>query len=147
MKVKYVTAALVFLMFTGLHAQSQNQNEIDAVKQIVVEAYVDGLFNKANVKAIKNGFHEDCDIVVLKDDKIRKIKAAAWIEKFEKDPKPLFPGTQYEFTDVRVAGYAAIAVVEIYQKEKHIYTDFLNLYKFASGWKVVTKTYYAYPKE
>ncbi|MFC2139170.1 nuclear transport factor 2 family protein [Bacteroidota bacterium] len=27
-----------------------------------------------------------------------------------------------------------------------MYTDFMNLYKFDDGWKIVTKTYYAYPK-
>lgn len=61
------------------------------------------------------------------------------------DPRPLHAGTTYEFTHVHVTGSAALAIVEIFQEDQHIYTDYIVLYKFADGWKIVTKIYYQYP--
>jgi hypothetical protein len=58
----------------------------------------------------------------------------------------LTPGTTCKIPLVHVTGYAAMAIVEIYNEEKQIYTDYMNLYKFGNGWKIVTKTFYAFPK-
>jgi hypothetical protein len=50
----------------------------------------------------------------------------------------------YEFDDVKVVGYAAFAVVKVFYDGKQKYTDLLNLYRFESGWKIVTKTFYSH---
>ena len=146
MKNIIVLFSVLLLVSVTLNAQSNVNAEKETIKKVIVDAYVDGLFNEGDVEKIQKGWHKDCDIVVFKNNDLNIVEAAMWVERFKKNPTPLFPGTTYEFTDIYVAGYAAIAIVEIYQKGKHIYTDFMNLYKFDDGWKIVTKTYYAYPK-
>jgi len=42
---------------------------------------------------------------------------------------------------VDVVGNAGIAKIEFYKGEKLAYTDFLSLYKFNDGWKLVAKIY------
>ena len=40
-----------------------------------------------------------------------------------------------------------MAIVEIYKDNGwHNYTDYLSLYKFDEGWKVVSRIAYSYPK-
>ena len=39
---------------------------------------------------------------------------------------------------------SALAIVKVFYDSKQKYTDFMNLYKFQNGWKVVTKTFYTH---
>lgn len=138
--------SICFIFTFTLNAQDV-EAEKEAIKKVIVYSYVGGIFNEGSAEAVKKGWHYDCDIVVFQQGRMIQLPAYSWVERLEKNPEPLHPGTEHEFTAVHVAGNAGLAVVEIYQEDKHIYTDFMNLYKFEDGWKIVTKTYYAYPKD
>jgi hypothetical protein len=47
-----------------------------------------------------------------------------------------------EFVNIDISGSAACAKIELYQNKKKIFTDYLSLYKFSDGWKIVSKIYY-----
>ena len=40
------------------------------------------------------------------------------------------------------AGNAAVAKVALFRGGKQIFTDYISLYKFADGWKLVAKTFH-----
>ena len=84
--------------------------------------------------------------VILQNEKLTKIPAKGWVDRMAKNPKPLDPNVTYKFSDVKVTGYAGIAVVEIYTSGKHLYTDYMCLYKFSDGWKIATKIFYTHPR-
>jgi hypothetical protein len=42
---------------------------------------------------------------------------------------------------VDVTGNAAIAKIEVFKDSRHVYTDYMSLYKFKDGWKIVNKIY------
>jgi hypothetical protein len=147
--INLLTMAFIVIIMPGISvAQGTQENEKEAIRNVIVTSYVDGIFNEGNVNKIKLGWYPACDINiynVLKDT-CTKSKAYRFITMFEKNPVGLAPGTTCKIPLVHVTGYAAIAIVEIYNKEKQIYTDYMNLYKFVDGWKIVTKTFYAFPK-
>jgi hypothetical protein len=136
----------VIVIFSGLLCTQNTQinPEVDVIKKVIFDAYVEGIFNKGDASLAREGFHPECDALILRQDQLMKISAYTYVERFEKNPGPLQAGTTHQFTDVNVTGYAAMAIVEIYQNGEHIYTDYFSLYKFHSGWKVVTKIYYAH---
>lgn len=143
-----VIISLSFLMVGRYYAQNPALDaEKEALKKAVVNAYIEGVFLRGNAAMIKKGMHPDCDVLILRQGNLIKINAHTYADKFAENPGPLHAGTTYEFTYVHVTGYAGFAIVEIFQNGKHIYTDYLNLYKFADGWKLVTKTYYTHPKD
>lgn len=125
---------------------SEETVEIEIVKKTIIEAYVEGIFLQGNAKLLKKGWHPQCDIVIFENGKITKLPAKYWIDRLKKNPKPLDPSVTYKFIDVKVTGYAAIAIIEIFSHGKQVYTDYMCLYKFKDGWKIVTKIYYAFPK-
>ncbi|UCC39699.1 MAG: nuclear transport factor 2 family protein [Candidatus Aminicenantes bacterium] len=135
---------IVSFFFAGqFSAQNAAVNpEKEAIKRVVVDAYINGFFNKGDASLIKKGIHPDCDVLVLNKGSLMKIHAYSYVDRFEKNPGPLHPGTTYKFTDVHVTGYAGLAIVEIFREEKHVYTDYISLYKFEDGWKLVTKIFY-----
>jgi hypothetical protein len=42
---------------------------------------------------------------------------------------------------VDITNNEAVARVEVHRDGKHIFTDYLSLYKFADGWKIVGKIF------
>lgn len=146
MKNLFMILSVCLIITIPLTAQVNTEAEKEAIKKVIVDAYVDGIFNKGDAEAVKKGWHYDCDIVTFHKGRMSKLPAYFWVERFEKNPVPLHEGTTHEFTYVHVTHNTGFAIVEIYQGDKHIYTDYMNLYKFNDGWKIVTKTYYAWPK-
>ena len=49
------------------------------------------------------------------------------------------------FPLVEVTGTAAICKVELTREGKLAFTDYLQLYRFADGWKIVGKSFYRHP--
>jgi len=126
---------------------SKNDPATEEVIDLVESAYVNGAFNKLDTKAMKNGFHPDFAIFSAKGEEISRYPIADWIEGIEKrKAKPDFdPAKQvweHKFPQVDVTGGSASVKVELFKDGKHVYTDYLSLLKFDSGWKIVAKVYH-----
>ena len=131
------------------------ENERAAVQKVVTDAYVDGIHNFRDPAAIRAGFHPDFEMLFLKDGELEKVPLAKWIAGIEarnaKEPPPPRTAdaprpTTAEFARIDVTGTAASCRVEISRGGKHLFTDYLALYKFADGWKIVGKSYYRHPE-
>lgn len=151
MKKNYFISTLLFLILSNpvfaniSSGQPVDSAEIQNVQHVVIESYVNGIFLKGDYKLVKKGWHPDCDIVILENGKLKKLPAQYWVDRLKKHPEPLDTDITYKFIDVKVTGYSAIAIIDIFSKGKPLYTDYMCLYKFKDAWKIVTKIYYAYP--
>jgi hypothetical protein len=139
--------ALALALSSGSYAESETEEA--AVKKVIEEAYVKGIHIERDIPAIEKGFHPDFDMLIFKNGEIRRFPLADWIGSIKKG-KEKNPGPPpYEVTSkipmVDVAGNAAVARVEIFRDSKHIYTDYMSLYKFEDGWKIVRKIYFRHP--
>jgi hypothetical protein len=115
---------------------SRNQ-EVEDVKQAVVQGYINGVFLQTDLALMEKYWHPDCDICQYQNGKMVRIPAITYFREASKRVKaPYDPTVTHTFVDVRVKGYAAVAVVEIRSLGAYRYTDFLNLYKFADGWRI-----------
>lgn len=127
--------------------------EQSAVVQVITDAYVDGIHNFRDPEAIRRGFHPDFEMLMLRDGRLEKLPIATWIERLEAQNAKEAPparaagvrGTEARFPVVDVVGSAATAKVELSRGGKLVFTDFLALYRFEDGWKIVGKTFYRHP--
>ena len=137
-------AALVALLVLPTGAPAQNPSEEAAIKALVQTAYVDGLQNLGDLEKTKAGFHPDFVLLGLRDGALTRLPIAEWIASAGKrkadGAKP--PLTTCKFLSVDVTGSAASVKLELHQNDKRIFTDYLSLYKFPDGWKIVGKIYY-----
>ncbi len=124
----------------------------DDVLKVVTEAYINGVHIKRDAAAMRAGFHPDFRMLVLgADGKMTHVTLADWAGRVEKaaadpaSPKP--PAIKYEFPQVDIQGTAAVVRVEIWRDGVYTFTDYLSLYKFPEGWKIVGKIYYTHPKQ
>jgi hypothetical protein len=139
-------AALVSLPLAGAEAPSPEAAE---VVRVVTEAYVDGIHNYRDVAAIRAGFHPDFEMLVLRDGELTKMPLAKWIESIEaRNQKEAPPArdtprtTEADFPQVSVTGDAAACIVELHRGGKQVFTDYLLLYRFPDGWKIVGKSFH-----
>lgn len=127
------------------HEEKEN---IDAVKSLVLNAYVNGAFNELNADAMQKGFHEDFAIYSAKGEEISKYPIGEWVAGVRKrksngyDPKEEKNVWEHNFASVDVTGGAAQVKIELRNQGKHVYTDYLSLLKFESGWRIVAKVYH-----
>ncbi len=129
--------------------KTETGTDKDAIKNVISEGYVKGMFKDVNLDLLEKYWHKECDTVALRQGELKKDnmgKRIKWARETGKTP-PKVPNVRHEIKLIDVTGYAAVTKVEIFFGEKHIYTDYFSLYKFDNGWKIVTKIWYSYPKE
>lgn len=147
--MKNLITCAVFMMFlvTSLIAQDI-ESEKKEIKNVIQTAYIDGLQNKGSVEDIQKGFHPGFNLLGVRNNMLTKFPIYSWVESFkkrkEKDPEP--PGADQIITCnyllIDVTGNAAMAKIVLERNEELLFTDYLQLYKFEEGWKIVSKIYY-----
>jgi hypothetical protein len=144
MKTRF--ACLLVLAASPLAAGDSDREAIEAV---VREAYVDGVHARPDVAAMRRGFHADFRMLVLRDGTLSAVTLDEWalrIEKAAAERKPDAPAPEVraEFTSVDVTGDAAVVRLELHRNGRHAFTDYLSLYRFPEGWRIVGKTFQAH---
>lgn len=121
-------------------------SEKEAVEALIMKSYVHGAFNELNPEAMLYGFHSDFAIFSADGETLARYEIKTWadgVRKRKSDPK--FDASKnkwdHNFASVDVTGNVAAVKIELSKGGKHIYTDYLSLIKFDSGWKIVAKVY------
>lgn len=117
----------------------------DEVRAVVQSAYVEGVHVKSDPALMRKGFHPDFRMLVLKDGTVQVVTLDEWIGRLEAytkaNPNAPKPEIRAEYPAVNVEGSSAVVRVELYRDGKHVFTDFLSLYKLPDGWKIVGKIF------
>jgi len=131
---------------------AQAEKEKEAIKKVIQSAYVDGLQNNGKVVDIQKGFHPGFNLLGVRGNELTKWPIYSWIEYFENkkkenpDPPTEEEKTICEYPLIDITGNAAIAKIELYRNKEKIFTDYLSLYKFEEGWRIVNKIYHRHKK-
>ena len=149
--MKKITLALAVVLSLGIITAFttftvKKDLEESAVTSLIEKAYLHGAFNELNPDAMAAGFHEDFAIFSAKGESLSRYEIADWIAGVKKrKSSPDFDASKnvwdYKFASVDVTDGSAAVKVELSKDGKHIYTDYLSLLKFESGWKIVAKVY------
>lgn len=124
---------------------SLSQKDKEEIISVIEKSYVAGMLNAPDAESIRAGWYHSADIHILlaaRDTCITgKIEGFIRMAASGAD-RPEMPEVKTLYKYIVVTGTAAVAIVEIYAGENQLYTDFLNLYRFKNGWKIVTKTFF-----
>jgi hypothetical protein len=112
---------------------------------VIEKAYIEGIHRRQDVGMVKSGFHNDFAMLVLHDEAVEKVLVDEWLTRVEimkaDNPGMWQAETRYTFEFIDVSGYAAAAKLEVYKGDTHFSTDYLLLYRFKQGWRIVSKIY------
>jgi hypothetical protein len=143
---KYILPFLLLLVAASFAQTSEE----DAVKQVVSSAYVEGIQNNGNSDAIRKGIHPSFNMLRLVDNEIKPLPIEEWIAAIEKRKQEAKPDakvirTEAKFIFVDITGNAATVKLELTREGKKTFTDYIVLYKFTEGWRIVSKTFFRHP--
>lgn len=154
MKKNYVVAMFMCLFFIFpllAFYHFEKNKEVENIKTLIKNAYFNGAFNALDTKAMAEGFHTDFLLYTAKGEELQKLSIKEWIANIEANKaKPEYIESRKQtgkIVQVDVTDIAAIAKIELSKDGKLIFTDYLSLYKFDSGWKIVGKIYFRHPKK
>lgn len=152
--------SLTFIVFAFLFGNLTNaqtttvEKEQQLIKEVIQSAYVEGLQNEGNVDKIDKGFHPAFNLLGIgKGDQIWSLPIYTWREmaladvESGKKPKTDEGIVTVNFLSVDVTGTAAVVKLEFLVDGQKKYIDYMSLYKFESGWKIVNKIFYKFPEE
>ncbi len=136
-------------MLAAAGAQAQGTDpEVDAIKRMITTSYIDGIQNGGSAESIRQGFDPSFTMLRLIDNQVKPLPIEEWITNLEKrkkeNPAPVAKADG-KFLSVDITGNASVVKLELYRDGKKTFTDYLVLYKFTEGWKIVSKTFYRHP--
>jgi hypothetical protein len=136
---------LVSIFFT-VAAPAQTSDE-EIIKAVIQTSYINGIQNGGSADDIRQGFHPLFTMLRLVDNEVKPLPIEEWISNIEKNKaknEPALPKAEGKFINVDITGTAAFVKLDLFRNNKRTFTDYLVLYKFSEGWKIVSKTYFRY---
>lgn len=148
-KVLYLLIMFMVFITLSFAGQTSEKKECDdkelmAVKTVIKEVFLKGFYQDRNVEVVKKGFHPNFTMLALKDENVEAIPLSKMIEKLEKwkQKEPEIKNKKdFKLVMLDVAGSAAVARIDAFSEGKCDFTDYLSLYKFNDGWKIVGITF------
>lgn len=141
---KVVFLSLFFLMVGNLSAS----NDEELIKQTITDAYVNGIQNAGSLEDIEKGFHPSFVLIGKGKDgyTVWENPIYTWKERVrqykEKNPENSKSPVHCKFDLIDITGNACVAKISLYREEEKIFTDYLSLYKFKNGWRIVSKIFH-----
>lgn len=121
------------------------QTDSALIKQVVTTAYIEGTQNTGSFDDIRKGFHPSFTMLRLLENDVKPLSLEDWIKAIETRRKENAGNpvrTEGKILAVDVIGSVATVKLELHKEGKLIFTDYLALYKFSEGWRIVSKTFY-----
>ena len=141
-----IISALLFAVISSVATAQTDEND---VKQVITNAYIEGIHNNGPIENIRKGFHPSFNMLRLMENEVKPLPIDEWIKNIEMNRSRVTNANpakvEGKFISVSVAGTSASVVLELSRSDKKIFTDHLLLYKFTEGWRIVSKTFYRYP--
>jgi hypothetical protein len=142
------TLFLVLSLAVSAVAVAQDKSDpADEVRAVVEASYINGAFNALDPEAMERGFHPDFAIFSADGEKIKEYPIGEWVagvakKKASPDFDPADNVWEHKLPIIEVTGGAASVKVELYRNDTLVFTDYLSLLKFDSGWRIVAKVYH-----
>jgi ketosteroid isomerase-like protein len=148
MKRPVVAVLALLLAATPVVAETpaaQDAAEDAAIVAVVDRAYVHGVHIDNDPELMRSGMHDSFVMFVQSDKGLTQLTRDAWIERLAaskaKDTHATKPEIKADITVLDRSGKAAVAKVALFRNGKQIFTDYISLYRFDDGWKLVAKTF------
>jgi len=144
---------LIILLAMSMTIFAQ-ESEKEAIKKVIQTAYVEGLQNEGDLAKIDSGIHPGFNLIGIdKGEEMWVLPIDEWKKRTEKKKEEgKFPRlgddkVTVKFVNIDITGTAAVAKIEFYVGEVKMFVDYISLYKFDSGWKMVNKIFYRFPDD
>lgn len=146
MKHQFIIFFLILAFVGGVAIAASSETDISDIKAVIQKAYVEGIHNYGDLNASESGFHPGFEMLIMRNNLLEKLPISVWIENLRQRRAAGIPETWPEITckylEVDVTGDAAVVKLELHRDGVLLFTDYLCLYRFEEGWKIVSKLFH-----
>ena len=135
-----VCLTLCLLVFSPDQVRGQD-NEADDIRGVVQEAYIQGVFITRDEAAVRTGFHPSFVMSVHAGDELIEASLDMWLQRLQLNNERSGDTVRAVFEHIDVTVNTATIKLQLWINEVHTYTDYMGLYKFSDGWKIVNKIF------
>ncbi len=143
MKMKITTLGLLVAALL-LATATQASDESAAIKAVIEKAYIGGIWMNGDEEAARGGFDSSFVMQVAQEDHVISASLDAWMGRLGLHGEPLRENITHAIQVLDQTGRAAVAKVEIFEDGEALYTDYMSLYRFDDGWRIVAKTFHSH---
>jgi len=139
---------LIAVAINTIQAQPTREEKL-AVEELIREAYVNGIYNKGIIRNIELGISEDFEAIGLLEngqntittygDIIREVEQNQAAGKYPVEKAQEMVSVKYH--RIEVEGKLANVKLNFMVGNQTRYVEYLALYKYPGGWKLINKTY------
>ena len=138
--MKRLSLLVLMLLLSALSVRAADSEDA-AILAAVDQAYVRGVHTEADPDKMRAGMHDTFIMFVPSAEKgVTHLTRDAWIGRLTADKGR--PDTKADTRVLDRAGDAAVVKVDLFREGKHIFTDYISLYRVAGEWKLVGKIYH-----
>lgn len=139
-----LAVAAVAMLGSGFNSdRTKVSTDEEEIRAVITSAYLEGVHLNRDTEAIRAGFHPEFVMTILDDGGVINATLDQWVERIAAS-SPQEHEIEWEFENVDVTGSAAFVKLAVFEDGTQIYTDYMGLYKFDSGWKIVNKIFYSH---
>ena len=126
-----------------------DQKDAAAIKQVIDDAYVEGVHERQDLEAVRAGFDPEFRMMVLKDGAVTPVMVDQWLGRVEElkkaDPDSWSQPTSAEYVMIDVTGRSAVVKLNVFKGKDFFSTDYMFLYRLEKGWTIVSKVFVTEP--
>lgn len=140
MKRTLITLVMISM---GVMLFATNGDE-DAVKNAINKSYIEAIHNLKELNNIENGFHPSFELLGLREGELTKYTIDRWKKATEQRAQRTSNEvieTTARFPMIDITGDAAVVKVELYKDNNLVSSQYISLYRFADGWKIVSEIF------
>lgn len=122
--------------------------EVETIKALILDSYVEGLQNEGDTNRIDAGFHPEFIMTGRSEnDELWHYKISDWrqrkIERRASGDLPLDAERRVsaKFDLVDISDDVAMVKLRYFEGGKHTYTDYISLYLIQGEWKIIAKVF------
>lgn len=151
-----VKNSFYILLFLSLYLPVTGQTGMgtprDAIKEVIKEAYVDGIYNEGNLRNVELGFSPAFEMKQIENNAVKTIPLSQIIAqvKSQQEQKAFPPAAtemvRVDYLSIDVEDDIAVVKLRFYRGNKLAAIDFITLFHFEEGWKLVSKVYKMEPE-
>ena len=139
---KAVVCSLLVLGGAVAWSVRAGEAETAAIVAAVDRAYVQGIHLDADAEKVRGGMHESFVMLVRTETGVSTVTRDQWIARLKpREASAPRPDVKADITVLDQTSDAAVVKVALHRDGKQQFTDYISLYRFPDGWKLVGKIF------
>ncbi len=114
----------------------------EAIRGVIMSAYIDGMHMNSSRAAVREGFHPAFYMFVRTEgDSVRHVTIDEWVERLPPEGTAPRHEVTAEVDVLSREGGAAAASASVFFDGKQVFTDYFLLYRLDGQWRIMGKVF------